>query len=306
MKRHLAGRRDDERVAGRQLRDGLGRNVERRLDGGAFARDDGHVVVDVAVAGPNAVRVARGECPAVTGHPAERPCAVGIGEGLGKGGGQIVFAAGSFGDLEIESFLLGQFMRNHLADEVAIGLARGERAALAVVGKELGRVREVEVPREEERVRKLAGFVQEGMAKRHLVPSEGGVTQMAEEDSFARNDLALRDGREYVGEGGRGRRFADPIGQGSQFRMVGEDRHAGTVLSPVVLFLQKERELRAAEVDRLGCGIPILVRRLPQDHHRHGAFMLEFVRHVKSISIMRAIDRRPHLSHGFWGGRHET
>ena len=65
--------------------------------------------------------------------------------------------------------------------------------------------------------------------------------------------------------------------------------HAGAVLSPVVLFLQKERELRAAEVDRLGCGTPIGVRGLPQDHHRHGAFMLEFVRHVKSISIMRAI-----------------
>ena len=36
-------------MAGRQLRDGLGRNVERPLDGGAFACDDGHGDMEIVI-----------------------------------------------------------------------------------------------------------------------------------------------------------------------------------------------------------------------------------------------------------------
>ncbi len=61
----FSGGRDDERRAWRQLLHGLGRDVERRLDRGAFARDNRHVVVDVVEARAYAVRVARCERPAV-------------------------------------------------------------------------------------------------------------------------------------------------------------------------------------------------------------------------------------------------
>ena len=58
-----------------------------------------------------------------------------------------------------------QLVCYQLADEVAVGLACGERAAAAVVVEEFVGVREVEVSREEERVPEVARLMDERMAE---------------------------------------------------------------------------------------------------------------------------------------------
>ena len=68
-----------------------------------------------------------------------------------------------------------EFVGDQLADEVAVGAARGELALAAVVLEEFAGVREVEVSGEKERVLQLACLMDERMAERHLVLPEGGV-----------------------------------------------------------------------------------------------------------------------------------
>ncbi len=192
---------------------------------------------------------------------------------------------------EVRSLMsfLPQLMGDQLADEVAVGLARGERAVPAVVVEELAGVRQVEVPGEEKRVLKLARLVHEWMTERHLVLSEGGVAKVAEEDAFDFGLLAFdfRSLRsevrspipvspcyrpQHVHEGSRRGGLGDPVRCLAGDGTGAKDRRARPVLAPVVLFLKKQRELRPAEVASGGW-------RSAQDHHRHSAFMLQFVGH---------------------------
>ena len=135
----------------------------------------------------------------------------------------------------------------------------------------------------------FARFVDERMAERHLVLSEGGVAEVPEEYPFlifatkitkATKAISLifvfyvffvakssPDGGEYVRKRRRRSRFCDPVRRFSRIGVVGEDRSAGAVLAAVVLLLHEERELRSAIIAR-GDGGPA------QDHHRHGAFVL--------------------------------
>ena len=77
-----------------------------------------------------------------------------------------------------------KFVGDQFADEVAVGIARGEGTMSAVLLKKLVGVREVEVANEKERVLQFARLVYERVAKRHLVLPEGGVAQMPEENPF--------------------------------------------------------------------------------------------------------------------------
>ena len=79
---------------------------------------------------------------------------------------------------------LPQLVGDQFADEVAVGLARGEGTVSAIILEKLVGVREVEVPGEEERVLQFARLMHERVAKRHLVLPEGGVAQMPEENPF--------------------------------------------------------------------------------------------------------------------------
>ena len=81
----------------------------------------------------------------------------------------------------------------------------------AVVVEKFVGVREVEVSGEEQRVAELARLVDEWMAERHLVFSEGGVAQVSEEDAFRRSGveqghggllMPLADRVQQVREGG--------------------------------------------------------------------------------------------------------
>ena len=83
VKGYFARRRDDECLAGRQLLHGFRRHVEGGLDGRAFARHRDHVIADVVEAGADAMRIARGERPAVSCRAAERPRAVRVGKSGG-------------------------------------------------------------------------------------------------------------------------------------------------------------------------------------------------------------------------------
>ena len=74
-----------------------------------------------------------------------------------------------------------QLMRDQLADEIAVGLARRERPVARVVVEEFVCVRQVEVAGEEECVREVARLVYKWMAERHVVFTERGVAKMAEE-----------------------------------------------------------------------------------------------------------------------------
>ena len=80
--------------------------------------------------------------------------------------------------------ILSQFVGDQFADEVAVGLARGEGTVPAVILEKLVGVREVEVAGEEERVFQFASLMDERMAERHLVLPEGGVAQMPKEDAL--------------------------------------------------------------------------------------------------------------------------
>ena len=82
-----------------------------------------------------------------------------------------------------------EFVGDQFADEVAVGLARGEGTMPTVILEKLVGVREVEIAYEKKRVFQFARLVNEGMAERHLVFSKGGVAQMPEEDFF---DFRLR------------------------------------------------------------------------------------------------------------------
>ena len=79
---------------------------------------------------------------------------------------------------------LPQLMGDQLADEVAVGLARGKGAVSAVILEKLVGVREVEVPGEKERVLQFARLVHERMAECGIVLPERRVAQMPKEDSF--------------------------------------------------------------------------------------------------------------------------
>ena len=79
---------------------------------------------------------------------------------------------------------LPQLVGDQFADEVAVGLARGEGTVSAVILEKLVGVREVEIACEKKRVFQFARLVNEGMAERHLVLPEGGVAQMPEENPF--------------------------------------------------------------------------------------------------------------------------
>ena len=280
----FAFRGNDQRRAGREFLHRFRRDVERRLDGGALARHDRHVVVDVVEPRPDAVRVARGERPAVARHAAERPRAVGICQRIGERGGK----GGP-----------SQFAGDQFAQEVAVGLARGERAVLAVVLEQFGGIREVEVSGEEHRVGKFARLVDEWMAKRHLVFSEGGVAEVSEENALRRSGveqgdsglfMSLADCAQQVRQGrGRGR-LEHPVGHVARFGMAGEDCRARAVLPAVVLFLQKQRELRPSKIARGGWWPS-------QDHHRHGAFVFQFIRHWQ-LTNHQPETRNPKLSRG--------
>lgn len=81
--------RGDESFARGQLLHGFWRDVERGLYRGTLARDNYDALVDVAVAWPNAVRVARRKRPSIGGHAAERPRAVGVLQCICKGVGKV-------------------------------------------------------------------------------------------------------------------------------------------------------------------------------------------------------------------------
>ena len=83
VKRNIARRRDDECLTGRQLLHGFGWYVEGGLDGGALACHGHHVIADVVEAGADAMRIARGERPAIPSRAAKRPRAVRIGKSGG-------------------------------------------------------------------------------------------------------------------------------------------------------------------------------------------------------------------------------
>ena len=73
-------------------------------------------------------------------------------------------------------------MGDQFADEVAVRLARWERAVPGVVVEKLVRIREVEVSCEKERVGEFARLVHERMAESRFVFPERGVAQMSEEN----------------------------------------------------------------------------------------------------------------------------
>ena len=75
-----------------------------------------------------------------------------------------------------------ELVRDQFADEVAVGLARGKRTVPTVILEKLVGVRQVEVSSEEKGMLQFARLVDERVAKRHLVLSEGGVAQVAKED----------------------------------------------------------------------------------------------------------------------------
>ena len=79
---------------------------------------------------------------------------------------------------------LPEFVGDQFADEVAVGIARGEGTVSAIILEKLVGVREVEIAGEEERVLQFARLMHERVAKRHLVLPEGGVAQMPEENPF--------------------------------------------------------------------------------------------------------------------------
>ena len=91
--------------------------------------------------------------------------------------------------------ILPKLVGDQFAHEVAVGLARRERAVPAVVVEQFVGVREIEVSGEEDGMAEFASLVDERMAKRHLVFPEGSVTQVAEENAFfvAKRIRALRN-----------------------------------------------------------------------------------------------------------------
>ena len=71
-----------------------------------------------------------------------------------------------------------QRLCNHLADEVAVRLARREGTVVAVVVEKFVGVCEIEVSGEKKRMIQFARFVHEWMAERHVVFPERGVAKM--------------------------------------------------------------------------------------------------------------------------------
>ena len=80
VKGYFARGRNDECLAGRQLLHGFGWHVEGGLNGGAFARHGHHIVADVVETGADAMRIARGERPAIPRRATKRPRTVRIGK----------------------------------------------------------------------------------------------------------------------------------------------------------------------------------------------------------------------------------
>ena len=252
IKLDLPFRRDDERFTGRQLLHCLRRHVERRLDRRTLACDDNNVVVDVIEPRPYAVRVARRERPPVASHPAKRPRPVGSRKRLFD----------RRGDVAVLRRLLG----NQFRYEVAVGLARREGAMPAVVLEKLRRVREVEVARKKKRMPEVARLVDERMAKRHVVFTERGVAEMAEEYALLRLFPLGYHAKDIYERRSRSR-LEDAIRRFPRLWRGGEKRGTRAVLPAVVLLFEKKRQFCPAEVARGNRG-------LSQDHHRHGAFML--------------------------------
>ena len=255
----FAGGRNDKRLAGRKLFHGFGRHVERRLDRGTLARDGHHLVADVIPAWPDAVRIARGERPAVAGRAADRPCAIGVGECLGECVG--------------ERFAAAQLVRDQFADQVAVGLAGRERAMIGIVVEELVGVREIEVPRKQERMLQLARLMHERMAERRVVPPERGVAQMPEENPLVCRLRPFADAAKHIRERCCGGGLCDPAWRRPWLRRGAQDSRACAVLAPVVLLLKEQRELRSPEIAASGRWRP------PHDHHRHSALVFQFIGH---------------------------
>ena len=191
---HFPIRRDNQRLAGRELFHRLGRDVESGLYRGPLARHGDNVVADVVEAWTDAAGVARGEGPSVAGGAAQRPGAVRVGKGGGEGRGNgagsdfglrtFDFVALAKSDVRSLKSFLSQSLCDQFADEVAVGLACRKGTVARVVVEEFVGVSEVEVAGEEERMREFARLVDERMAERHVVFPERGVAEMAEEDVF--------------------------------------------------------------------------------------------------------------------------
>ena len=166
--------------------------------------------------------------------------------------------------------------------------------ARVVVEKPVG-VRQVEVPGQEKGVREVARLMRERMAEGGVVLAEGCIAQVAEEDALETFLFscfrALRYRPENVGERGGGGGFCHPVRFLARDGACAKDRRARPVLSAVVLLLQEKRELRSAVVGS-GDG------RLSQDDHRHGAFVLQFIRHFAAPRLARA--SRGRACRGTW------
>ncbi len=136
----------------------------------------------------------------------------------------------------------------------------------------------------------LARLMDERMAKRHLVLSEGGIAQMSNEDAFlffaakivfplfALHVLivarSLPNRPKHVGERCGGSRFGYPVWCLARFWTGDKDCRTRAVLPAVVLLLHEKRQLRPTEIANERW-------RFAQDHHRHGTFVFDFIGHIQ-------------------------
>ena len=145
----------------------------------------------------------------------------------------------------------------------------------------------------------LARLVDERMAKRHLVLSEGGVAQMPKEYPFLLFAAKITkvvfilfvffvaesfsDRPKHIGKRGGGSGLGDPVRGFARFWIGGKNCRARPVLTTIVLLFHEKRQFRSTEI-----GGRAVAPRPPQDHHRHSTFVFYFIGHQKKISTTRA------------------
>ena len=248
LKRNRPIRGNDHRFARTKFLHCLRHQIEGGLDRRALGRHDGDVVVDIAIARTNAVRVADRETPAVTRHSTERIRPVKPRKQHPQSGNEDLTPPLPTSTSFLRLFFPQHARRQPFADEISVG-GRFRKLAHSDVGIEkLVRVRQVEVAGQEQRPREACGLVDERMAETDVALAIRRIAKMPEKERLV-HPAALGEQRQQIREGAVRRGFEFAIGGLSGLGRQCQRNCPRAVLPPVVLLLEKQRQFRTAIIN---------------------------------------------------------